>query len=106
MELIRQHKTNRFTLLLQLYVATNGFYDVVKDLRIIGEHNGISGNNFRSAFKYMTEEGLVELKTGEKGGDDEYYVSLSHKGIKALEEVFLDVNEDTYYFPAYREMKE
>ena len=102
MHLIKDNKINRFQVLLNLYVAVNGYYDIVKNLKMIAEHQAITGNDFKSAFKYLAEEELIELREG----DGEYFASLSHKGLKAVEEVFLDPNKETYYFPSYREMKE
>jgi acyl-coenzyme A thioesterase PaaI-like protein len=48
------------------------------------------------------EERFIEPR--EEGGT-EFHAVLTHKGVKAVEEVFLDNQKQTYYFPAYKEMK-
>lgn len=101
MDIVRQNKTCRFTLLFSLYITVNGYYEIVKDLSMLAEHNGLGPKVFKAAFIYLREERLIIPKEG----DNEYLAALSHKGIKAVEEVFTDVNIPTYYFPAYRDMQ-
>jgi len=101
MNLIHDNKTNRFVVLFSLYIAVGGHYDFVKNIKVLAEHNAISSRDFKSAFRYLSEENLIELSNGE----EEYYGSITHKGLKAVEDVFIDTNQPTYYFPAYRDMK-
>jgi predicted transcriptional regulator len=101
MNIVHQNKTNRFTMLFSLYITVEGHYEYVKDLRRLAEHNAINQRDFKSCFSYLSEEGLIEVRDG----DHEFFGCLTHKGIKAVEEVFLDVNKPTYYFPAYKDMQ-
>lgn len=102
MEIINQNKTNRFTLMFSLYITVNGHYNFTKDLRMLADHNGVNARDFKSAFTYLIEEALIESRESE---NNEYFACLTHKGIKAVENVFIDVTQSTQYFPAYKEMQ-
>ena len=101
MNVIHDNKTMRFTLLFSLYITVNGRYEMAKDISVLADHNGISSRDFQSIFRYLQEEELIEPRKGE----NEYHAGLTHKGLKAVEEVFFDVNQKTYYFPSYAEMQ-
>jgi hypothetical protein len=53
----------------------------------------------------MMEE-LIQLRPYQSGSNNEnsYWFTITHKGIRAIEEVFLDQYKHTYYFPSYREI--
>lgn len=101
MELIDVHKTNRFKLLLALYIASDADYDHSINMKSLAEQRELDDPKFMRAFKYLQEERFITL---EDGGND-YLASISHKGIKVVEEVFLDPAKQTYYFPPYRKMR-
>jgi hypothetical protein len=100
MIIIEQNKTNRFTLLFAIYIASNADYDYAVNLEMLAQGKGLSGRDLRKAFKYFCEENFIMPKDG--GG--EFHACITHKGIKTLEEVFLNEYISTYYFPSYREM--
>lgn len=101
MNVINDNKTMRFTLLFSLYITVNGRYEMTRDISMLADHNGIGNRDFKSIFRYLAEEELIESRKG----DNEYYAGLTHKGLKAVEEVFHDTHKKTYYFPSYSEMQ-
>ena len=101
MELIDVHKTNRFRLLLALYIACDADYDHSINMQSIGEQREMETAKFNRAFRYLQEERFIALTDG----GNEFLASITHKGIKVIEEVFLDPAKQTYYFPPYRTMR-
>jgi predicted transcriptional regulator len=100
MLIVEQNKTNRFILLFAIYIASSADYDYAVNVEMLAQNKGLSSRDLRKAYKYFCEEGFITPKDG----GAEFYASITHKGIIALEEVFLDEYKPTYYFPAYREM--
>ncbi|MEM6297701.1 MAG: hypothetical protein AAF740_03330 [Bacteroidota bacterium] len=96
------NKRNRFVLLFTLYIASEADYDHSMNLENLAGNRGLRGKDFKKTFGYLKEEGFVTAK--DNGPDLKYHACITHKGVKALEEVFLDEYEPTYYFPPYREM--
>jgi predicted transcriptional regulator len=103
MENIFQNRTNRFNLLLAIYNATDASYEHPVNVPSLAAQVGLNGAQLRKALAYLLEEGL--LRAADLGGPGEQLASLTHKGTKAVEEVFIDQYQATYYFPAYREMR-
>jgi predicted transcriptional regulator len=104
MENIFQNRTNRFNLLLAIYHATDASYEHTVNVQLLAAQVGLNGAQLRKAVAYLLEEGL--LRAVDLGGQaSEQLASLTHKGAKAVEEVFIDQYQATYYFPAYREMR-
>lgn len=101
MTIVKDNKSNRFVLLFALYIAANADYDHALNTETLAESRGLSGKDFKKSYKYLCEEEFIVPKDGGSA----YHARLTHKGIKALEEVFLDEYEPTYYFPAYRDMR-
>ncbi len=101
MENIFQNRINRFNLLLAVYNATDASYDQAVNVYTLATNVGLSGAQCRKVLAYLLEEGL--LRANENGG--EFAANFTHKGTKAVEEVFIDQYQATYYFPAYREMR-
>lgn len=101
MELIDIQKTNRFKLLLALYIASDADYDHAINMESLAEQRELDPPKFNRAFKYLHEERFIALEDG----GNEYLASITHKGIKVVEEVFLDPSKQTYYFPPYRKMR-
>ncbi|MEM1137929.1 MAG: hypothetical protein AAGI07_18990 [Bacteroidota bacterium] len=100
MNITNDIKTQRFYLLFALYIASEADYDYTMNLESLGKSRGISGPHFKKVYKYFLEENFIEKKDG--GG--EYQIGITHNGIKAIEEVFLDQYRHTYYFPSFRDM--
>ena len=101
MDVVLNHKTNRFNLLLALYIAADADYDHAINMKLLADQREIEPQKFEKAFKYLLEENFIELRDG---GND-YLSAISHKGVKVVEEVFLDPKKQTYYFPPYRDMR-
>lgn len=101
MEVIQKHKTVRFNLLLSLYIASEADYDYAINMKVLAEQMNLEHSKFLRALKYLTEENFIESKDG----GNEFLSVITHKGVKVVEEVFLDPKKQTYYFPPYREMR-
>jgi len=101
MNIVNVNKAKRFSVLFSLYIATEADYDHALNVGIIGENRGLSAREVRRIFQYLHEEGFIK----EKDGGSDFHASLTHKGVKSVEEVFLDLNRQTYYFPAYAIMR-
>lgn len=101
MENIFNNKVGRFNVLMAVYNATDAVYDQSVNVQTLAANAGMSGMAFRKIYQYLVEEGL--LKPVEQPGG--FYAYITHKGIKAIEEVFIDQYQPTYYFPAYRDMR-
>ncbi len=99
---IFDNQVNRFTTLFALYISSGGSCEVAKNIQNLADYNGIVSREFRKVFSYLVEEELIKRHGDEEEG---FHASLTHKGIKAIEEVFINPMEKTYYFPPYSEMK-
>lgn len=105
MNFIQENQMYRFQILLELYQQSRADIDFVCDLQIISSHKGIGVKSFQSAYKYLYMQDLVNIHPSQTQNDvNNYFVSITHKGVKALEEVFRDITKPTEYFPPYREM--
>ena len=100
MNITNDIKTQRFYLLFALYIASEADYDYAMNLESLAKNRGLSITQFKKIYRYFLEENFVEKRDG--GG--EYNTCITHNGIKAVEEVFLDQYRQTYYFPSFREM--
>lgn len=101
MDIAALNKAKRFQLLFAIYIASDADYEYSLNVMQIGEQRGFSDRETQKIFKYLLEEKFIELRDG--GG--EYQAAITHKGVKAVEEVFIDQQKSTYYFPAYREIR-
>lgn len=95
MDITATHKAKRFNLLLALYIASEADYDFAINILQLAEQRGYTEKEAMRAFKYLMEERFVEPRDG----GSEYLAAITHKGIKVIEEVFLDPQKQTYYFP-------
>ena len=105
---IRERRIYRFQLLIELYRQSNTDPDKAMNLYEIASKQGMSPRNFKPAWKYLMMEELIQAKpyqdSSNSNYDTSYWFSITHKGIRAIEEVFLDEYKHTYYFPSYREI--
>ena len=101
MKLVSEHKTSRFKLLLALYIAGEADPEFSINMEQLAEQRQIESQKFEKAFRYLLDEHFAELKDG--GGESQ--TAITHKGIKVIEEVFLDPKKQTYYFPPYQDMR-
>ncbi len=98
--IIFEKQAQRFTVLFELYKQSDANIDYATDLQDLAFNEGVGMRSFSPAFKYLQMEELIRVRPGRSS----YIASITHRGIKAIEEVFQNENEPTYYFPAYREM--
>lgn len=98
--IVFEKQSHRFFMLFELYKRSNANIDFAEDLQMLAYNQGMGHRSFFPAWKYLQIEGLIRVRHGR----DNYYASITHKGIKAIEEVFEDESEYSKYFPPYREM--
>jgi predicted transcriptional regulator len=104
---IRERRIHRFQLLIELYRQTGADPDQVVDLQEIASKQGMTPRYFKPAWKYLMMEELIQLRPYQDNSNVNsmsYWFTITHKGIRAVEEVFLDEYKHTYYFPSYREI--
>ncbi len=101
MNIVNVNKAKRFSVLFSLYIAAEADYEHAMNLQVLGENRGLSEREVKRIFQYLREEGFIK----ERDGGSEYHAALTHKGVKSVEEVFLDFNRQTYYFPPYAMMR-
>jgi predicted transcriptional regulator len=102
MNIVNDQKTSRFLVLFSLYIASNADYEHAINLETLAQNRGLDAADLRKVFRYLVEERFIEPR--DEGGT-EFHAVLTHKGVKVVEEVFLDNQKSTYYFPAYKEMR-
>ncbi|WP_045113014.1 hypothetical protein [Microscilla marina] len=102
-QIVFDRQWHRFRILFELYKRSNADIDTVYDLRELSMSQGIKLLDFLPAWKYLQMEELIRVRFG--GSTGRYQACLTHSGLKAIEEVFFNENEPTYYFPAFREMQ-
>ncbi len=100
MNITNQIKTERFYVLFALYIASEADYEFGMNLAALAENRGIKPARFKKIYRYFIEEKFIEPRDG----GSEFHAAITHNGIKATEEVFLDQHRQTYYFPSFREM--
>jgi predicted transcriptional regulator len=98
--IVFEKQSHRFNMLFELYKRGNANIDYADDIQTLAYNHGLGFKSFFPAWKYLQLEGLIKIRPGREN----YYASMTHKGIKAIEEVFWDENKRTEYFPPYREM--
>jgi len=103
---INEFQFYRFQILSEMYRRSNADMDFVIDVQKIAEQFGIQNRNFQSVFKYLYMEEFIQVRSmGQQGGQNEnYQASIKHKGLRAIEDVYQNMNQPTHYFPAYRQM--
>ncbi len=108
MNIINENQTYRFMILLELYKQSNADIDYAYDLREMANQIGIGNRSFQSAYKYLYMQDLISMRptsdSNGGGNGSSYLATITHKGIKAVEETCRRANQATEFFPAYREM--
>lgn len=102
--LVHQKQSERFNLLYSLYRRSNSNSDYVCNFRELAQEEGFNYKMFKSAFDYLCHHRLVGIRTRFDERDHNFYCYITEEGIRAIENVFRNENETTYYFPAYRQM--
>lgn len=101
MRIVFEKQSHRFYMLFELYKRSKANIDYADDIQALAYNHGMSFKSFFPAWKYLQIEGLIKIKPGSR---ESYYASITHKGIKAIEQVFWDEHKRTEYFPPYWEM--
>jgi len=97
-ELALYNQSQRFELLAVLYAKTQSGSVPIWDLSQVANEKGINKHQFDRAFEYLLQEGLVNSPI------EGYFTKITHLGIKAIEDVFKEVNKPSQHFPAYTRM--
>lgn len=92
---IEQKKADRFHFLRAAYDATENTSPRFFNVWEIGDSLGLSRDESRSIFEYLSGEYLVEPKFGGGG-----YL-LTHAGVVEVEEALSNPDEGTAHFPPY-----
>lgn len=106
MNFINENQTYRFQILFELYRQGNADIDQARDLRELASNLGLNSKSFNAAFKYLYMQDLISMKPSSMNneGQSSYFATITHRGIKAVEDALRQANQATNYFPAYREM--
>lgn len=102
--IILTRKLDRFSLLYALYRKSNGMSGRVFNLRELASFEEVGVRAFRSAFDFLASEKLIAPQFSAENPHENYYASLTDKGIFAVENVFQDESSETTYFPSYQQM--
>ncbi len=94
-DMVIHNQTQRFVMLAELYAKTQAKSVAIGDLGQIAMEKGFAKHEFDRIVQYLVQEGLVSSPV------DGLYVQLTHKGIRAVEAVFQDMNKASEHFPAY-----
>ena len=97
-DLVIHNQTQRFMVLATLYAKTQAKAVSVGDLGLIALEKGLAKHEFERIVQYLVQESLISNPV------DGVYAQLTHKGIRAIELVFQDINRPSDYFPAYTRM--
>jgi hypothetical protein len=90
---IKKKKQDRFKFLNKIYEVSNGRISYIVDGEAIGLEFGFDRGYSADIYYYLNEEGLTEpMGAGIR-------LSLTHYGIKEIEEALSEPNEPTAYFP-------
>jgi hypothetical protein len=91
---LEQKKKNRYLFLQKLYDDTDGNENDMLSMWEVGKELGFSHDQIKSIVDYLTGENLVEPKA--MGG----LISLTHWGIKEIEDSIENPDKPTEHFPA------
>lgn len=104
MNFIYENQTYRFQILFEIYKKSNADIDYVIELQELAGNLGIGMKAFQAAFKYLYMHDFISMKRQNQENSNYYPTSITHQGIKVVEEVFRNEQKRTEHFPAYREM--
>jgi hypothetical protein len=90
---ISKKKQDRFKFLNRIYEVSDGRTGYMINGETIGKEFGFDRGYSTAIYYYLNDEGLTEpMGSG-------IYLSLTHYGIKQIEEALSEPNEPTEYFP-------
>lgn len=97
-EVIRRRKFNRFVILNELYNLVSGDTSKWVDISSAASAKGIVNDQFKEAFHYLRDEGLIKLYGAG------YSCYISHTGVKAVEFTHCNPNKESEYFDSLSDM--
>lgn len=106
MNVVNENQMYRFQILMEMYRQSQSDIDYIMDIQQLAMQIGISNKNFQSAYKYLYMHDFIQMHAqgNFNGNGGMYQANITHKGVKAVEDVFRDINRATEFFPPYREM--
>ncbi|EAY31168.1 hypothetical protein [Microscilla marina] len=106
--IVQENQIYRFQILMELYKTSNSDMDFIANIQELASNVGISNMAFQAAYKYLYMHELIRMHpsmaTSGTGSQTQYQASITHQGMKVVEEVFKYQHKATEYFPPYREM--
>lgn len=104
---VQEYQIYRFQILMELYRVSHSDMDYVANIQELASNVGINNQAFQAAYKFLYMHEMIRMQPGmsnSNGGQQQYRASITHRGLKVVEEVFRHQNKPTEYFPPYREM--
>jgi hypothetical protein len=95
MGIYEDNTKKRFAFLKALYEKTGGSRSAEEDMWKIGAELGLDSEDTTNVVEYLDGEGLLE-EGGSLGGG----ITLSHAGVKEIEQTLRDPQKPTEHFPA------
>ncbi|MCC5945561.1 MAG: hypothetical protein JJT94_11555 [Bernardetiaceae bacterium] len=103
-QFMNEFQVYRFQILAEMYKRSHADMDFVMDVQKIADQFGMNHRSFQSVFKYLYMEEFIQVRSMNQQSGDSYQASIKHKGIRAVEETYQNLNKPTQYFPSYRDM--
>ncbi len=94
-----ENQINRYLLLSALYKQSAADTNLVIDMQKTPEIHSLGYKHYQKVVTYLLQEQLIR-----QHNEQLQFLSITHRGIRAIEHVFKNIAEPTDYFPAYREM--
>jgi hypothetical protein len=97
-DIMEKNKATRLRIMLALYEFSGGKMNKWADLKEIAETKGIHFDEFKAAYDYLKEAGLIApFASG-------YRSVITYEGVRAVENTLHDRRSETDHFPAYDDM--
>jgi hypothetical protein len=95
---IEKRRANRLLVMNAIYEATDGSEDILVSGRELLGSLGLSGQEIGDACNYLEGENLITVSRS-MGGPVAWDVSITHWGIKEMEQSLSEPTESTPHFP-------
>lgn len=102
---VQENQHYRFQILMELYRVSNSDMDYVTNIQELASNIGINHQTFQAAYKYLYMHELIRMHPSMSfGNQSQYRASITHLGMKVVEEVFKFPQKASEFFPPYHEM--
>lgn len=104
---VQEYQIYRFQLLMEMYQTSHSDIDYVSNIQELASNVGMNNKAFQAAHKFLYMHELIRMQPSMANGggsNHQYRASITHRGLKAVEEAFKFPNKPTEFFPPYREM--